>query len=32
MFDISELSAITNPPQCGILVIGSGQPIIGNIY
>lgn len=28
MFDISEFSAIINPPQCGILAIGSGRPII----
>lgn len=31
MFDISEFSAIINPPQCGILAIGSGRPIIGII-
>jgi len=31
MFDISEFSAIINPPQCGILAIGSGLPIIGNL-
>lgn len=31
MFDISEFSAIINPPQCGILAIGSGRPVIGNI-
>lgn len=31
MFDISEFSAIINPPQCGILAIGSGRTIIGNI-
>jgi len=30
MFDISEFSAIINPPQCGILAIGSGRPVIGN--
>ncbi|XP_060838820.1 uncharacterized protein LOC132920439 [Rhopalosiphum padi] len=29
MFDISEFSAIINPPQCGILAVGSGRPIIG---
>ncbi|XP_025411393.1 uncharacterized protein LOC112684224 [Sipha flava] len=28
MFDITEFSAIINPPQCGILAIGSGRPII----
>uniref|UniRef100_A0A2H8TUF6 Dihydrolipoamide acetyltransferase component of pyruvate dehydrogenase complex n=1 Tax=Melanaphis sacchari TaxID=742174 RepID=A0A2H8TUF6_9HEMI len=28
MFDISEFSAIINPPQCGILAIGSGRPVI----
>lgn len=32
MFDISEFSAIINPPQCGILAIGSGRPIIGNFF
>lgn len=31
MFDISEFSAIINPPQCGILAIGSGRPVIGNL-
>ncbi|CAI6344457.1 unnamed protein product [Macrosiphum euphorbiae] len=28
MFDISEFSAIINPPQCGILAIGSGRSVI----
>ncbi|XP_050436085.1 pyruvate dehydrogenase protein X component, mitochondrial-like [Adelges cooleyi] len=28
MFDITEFSAIINPPQCGILAIGSGRPVI----
>ncbi|XP_050521722.1 dihydrolipoyllysine-residue acetyltransferase component of pyruvate dehydrogenase complex-like [Daktulosphaira vitifoliae] len=28
MFNISEFSAIINPPQCGILAIGSGRPVI----
>lgn len=27
MFGISEFSAIINPPQCGILAIGSGRSI-----
>lgn len=31
MFDITEFSAIINPPQCGILAIGSGRPVIGNL-
>jgi hypothetical protein len=32
MFDITEFSAIINPPQCGILAIGSGRPIIGEFF
>lgn len=32
MFDITEFSAIINPPQCGILAIGSGRPIIGKFF
>lgn len=31
MFDITEFSAIINPPQCGILAVGSGRPVIGNL-
>jgi pyruvate/2-oxoglutarate dehydrogenase complex dihydrolipoamide acyltransferase (E2) component len=29
MFGIGHFSAIINPPQCGILAVGSGRPVIG---
>lgn len=32
MFGITEFSAIINPPQCGILAVGGGQPYIGTFF